>query len=183
MIYGDARSTTFLLLLSGAAVAIIAFVHQWWADRARPAPNSYKPSSSSSHLLVLGLNALVASALTFGPVSITTGLLDRYLVAPVVLGLMAVVALTLNFFKPLTGWRRVAALGFLVLVVGLNIWRAEQSIDSQFAARLRTHNAVSELVEREGQRWSANAQVVMLTGWGYTSPTLGFNHWSTWYLR
>ena len=118
MIYGDARSTTFLLFLSGAAVAITAFVHQWWADRARPASNSYKPSSSSSHRLVLGLNALVASALTFGPVSITTRLSDRYLVDRGS-GSNGGSGLNLDFFKPLTGWRRVAALGFLVLVVGL----------------------------------------------------------------
>jgi hypothetical protein len=136
-------------------------------------------------LKILAVNSLLVAALTFGPVSILTGMLGRYLVSPSVFALIFLISIYLILFFNEKSLSKVGYLIACIFLIGglLNASRGGQMRNQYLGGYLATHNKIAELVNKEERHWKSNSQVLLLTHDRFPTPTIGFNHWSSWYLR
>lgn len=137
----------------------------------------------NSSLWLLAINSLSMAALLFGPASITTSLVNRYLIGPSTLTAIFIFAIVLVMLEPIVKWKNICLSSVFILLAGLNIVRTWQIYNEQYAPYFRFHESVSELANNEQAKWSEDKQILILTSKNSKSPTSGYNHWSTWYLR
>lgn len=130
-----------------------------------------------------GLFMIVGSALAFGPGSVVTAYDARYLVLPFLFagsaGLLAV--LWAGASRHL-GTQASLAIGLLLFISASSL-NADTMRRNLYGPYISTHRQLEELVASESQGWGSRAQVVIMVPESLPSPSSGFNHWSTWYLR
>lgn len=178
-IYGNFGETTFFIFMLGIVLLILVSIICFKSNQNIVYKNNSK-------LLILGINALIISTLTFAPASVTTNLLDRYLVAPITLGLISVVAFVIYLHPKNTTtsyWKNLIGLTALLFIISANAIRTKEILHNKYKTQLDTHYAVRKLVNNELPKWSKNAQIVILLAGDGETSTMGYNHWSTWYLR
>lgn len=133
--------------------------------------------------LIVGVSLLVCAALMFGPSAIITSYIDRYAVPPFIFVALAIGTVLGPSLSALTPATRAAA-----LVAGFVIFGAATASGTMRRAKIFDYRAlayerVSALTSVAANEWPANAQIVIALEPPLVSPTIGFNHWSTWYLR
>lgn len=171
----NTNTTNMFIMIGGLLMVAAVALYNWWQGSTATSP--------SKSLIFISLNALVLSALAFGPASITTNMVSRYLVMPTTLGLLALTAFILYVYRhPLSGWRYSVILLAISVVIAGNLLQRNYMVDRFYLSRLESHQAISELIVRESDMWPEDAQLVLLTHVNHPS-TVGLNHWSTWYLR
>lgn len=180
---GESETLIFILYIFGSAVLIVFILINAWKNYRSAGINVGSKLIPQSNLWVLAVNTIALSALAFGPSSITTSYVDRYLVMPLALATISFIAIIFMILRIVRGWQGYCLLAVFTMFVILNMVRTSQKNDELLSPYLMTHQSVKELVQNESKHWPVNAQIVMLTGKGYASPSMGFNHWSTWYLR
>jgi hypothetical protein len=158
-----------LVVVLAAAVVIVAAVARHW--------------TTHRDNIVFGACLLLCAALAFGTSSVTTSYLDRYLVAPVTLALLAGATIAGPSFANLGRAWRSACLIAGALIVGITVTAVTFERKKVFGSQLVAHDAISRLVSASAATWPRNAQVVIALYPGLAPPTSGYNHWSTWYAR
>ena len=179
--YGGFQTTTFFLFISGIILFVILLFFSWFKKQHK----NYE--IQNNQFLLLGINSLILSAFTFAPASITTTLLDRYLVTTVILGLISVITLIVFLYKKTTLYfyfQGVVGVFALLLILSANVMRTKEIVHDEYNMQVHTHNAVQQRASIDSSKWTGKSQVVFLvTKDKYASPTMGLNHSSTWYLR
>lgn len=167
-----------------ALIVILALViHTGWKGGVVKARREPRWHLEVRDLVLFLILAVVGAALSFGPASITTSLLPRYVVGPFLLaafGMGAVMVWALQRASAPVGGAVVLA---LVGLSAVHLVHRGEVRDARFAAYLDAHNKIRAMVEAEANQWPERGQVVIILPAGLASPTAGFNHWSTWYLR
>lgn len=168
----------FALALLGATTAIgFAFVqpHNKDSDGGR---------GDLRAIIPMGIVIIASSAFTFGPSSVVTAFLSRYLVAPY-LSAALLIAILLGVGLKLLRFRHAriyAAANVLLLsaaVIGaMNYYVATRS---RLSPLLASHNLLADAIRE--RTWKPDDQVLILLPEGSAESSLGFNHWSTWQLR
>ena len=144
---------------------------------------NYK-STNNKKLITIILFSIFISALTFAPGSITTSISSRYLVAPVVFILIPIFLIYIGFLRHANKTLRVLFSTFLAVVIFLNFTQLSQVKIDYLRGFKNPHNQIKDLVIRENGTWGdGDSQIILLTNRLGSSPTMGFNHWSSWYLR
>ena len=158
------------------AVCFIFFVFALRGWRAlRSAPTSFLNAIGAA-LLLFG-----AGGLAFGPASIVTFMLDRYLAMPAILMIAGCAAMICVMGR----YSRVLEVtGFVVGAVGI--------IFSAYALKIRTYedykenfdfqNAIATALRAEASNWETGAQIIIATN---VPPrfTSSYPHWSTGFVR
>lgn len=129
------------------------------------------------------VHLLVLSLLLFGPISVTTSIQKRYLVAPLTLLLIAMMLMLTRVLNPERRKARILLVVLMLIFVSTNIYRSWQGHDLYLGSFYVTHTEVAGLVQSESATWPPMAQVVILLAADRRNPTDAFNHWSSWYLR
>jgi hypothetical protein len=172
-----ALAATYALGLAGVSACLGLAV--WNTSRQGAPADAIRPSRR----LILGSAAmLVTAALAFGPSAIVTSYAPRYATAPFVLGALAVLA---PLLWAVSRWPLSAGLtsvSFVIVLVAAGI-RSAQLRDGAFGPELAAHRAAMRVIATEAASWEPNAQIVLVLPADSRSPTGGFNHWSTWYVR
>jgi hypothetical protein len=183
-IYGPWYSLSFFIIIfiSVSILAVFALVSIRSDKKQKSDAITHEDKAI---MLIFMLSSLTLSASSFAPGSITTALLNRYLVAPFTLFLLSIVAFFFYLSIYQFNSRQKIVLGVLLLsLFFLNGVLSYAHINNTYKFHFATHGAVKRLVENDSALWPSNAQVVvLLTQHGYSAPTSGYNHWSTWYLR
>ncbi|HCN91954.1 MAG: hypothetical protein CME97_11805 [Hyphomonas sp.] len=127
---------------------------------------------------------LLGAALVFGPGSITTNYLDRYVVAPFQIGglLLGMVVVGL-LDQPHANSQRLKVIAPLALfaLTAVTLVQSSVVVKQRLSPLLATHDQIVEVLDR--REWSNNDQILILLPKGEVESTGGYNHWSTWYLR
>lgn len=177
-------SSSVVLIIVGALL-FVAFWRWGLNSRKDPFPHARNRLLSNRKLLMLSACTLILAALTFGPGSVVVAFQDRYMVAPLTLALLSICsfAYTLTEAYPKRSAYSVFVSVFIVIFVA-NGLQAYSLVRADRQVFLDTHKSVKKMVEEEASRWEQDAQVVILLSEDeFKSPTRGYNHWSTWYLR
>lgn len=134
-------------------------------------------------LIGLGLCAFFAAALVAAPGLVVTTYVPRYATPAFFFGaaLVAGALLWLMRRSPEPSGR-VLTIALLVLIAA-NLWSAPGLRADGYDKYYRGHKLVAAAVERYADEWAGDAQVVFLLPKGMVSPSQGYNHWSTAYIR
>lgn len=127
---------------------------------------------------------LAATVLVFGPSSITTNFLERYVLAPFQIGglLLGILILRLFATDALKSYlsRRVGGLA-LISLLAASITNSALIANEQLSPLLRTHGKIMATLSQRD--WNNQDQILIVLPNTEPETTGGFNHWSTWYLR
>lgn len=171
----------FLVICSAGLVIFVLLATL--ALRARPV-GAAQVWANNRRLLFLGF-LVVCAACVFGPGSVTTSYLDRYVIAPY--SFLALV------FGCLIGWAfkvassrmggasRVSVFIALGVVSGAVILAAGTTTRDTLSPYQEAHTATLQALD--SFNFEHDDQILVLLPDSAYSPTSGFNHWSTWYLR
>ena len=133
-------------------------------------------------LFILLACALLAAILVLGPSLVVTTYLPRYAWPAYLFGAFLLAA-PLVWLSSRSGLSRRLTLTILTCLILLNIVTTPQRRDFEFLRFLKAHQIVVALTREAAPAWPADAQVVMLLPKSMASPSQGYNHWSTGYLR
>lgn len=171
----------FLLICVVGLVLFLMLAAVALREHAAIAPRDW---TGNRKLLFLGFLVICAACL-FGPGAVATSYLGRYVIAP-----YSVMALVIGCF---IGWafktssprigRLHKFLAFImngVLSVAV-IWTAGITTRDALFPYQEAHAATLSAIEPFS--FDDDDQIVVLLPESVSSPTSGFNHWSTWYLR
>lgn len=127
---------------------------------------------------------LASSALTFGPSSILTYFLTRYIVPPTVLAFLILAILMAVFLRRIqegSSSHIMAIRSGVALLAVVAVLHNVDKTNAELAPLEKTNtfirNALASVPVNDGD------QILILLPGGYSTPTAGYNHWSTWYLR
>jgi hypothetical protein len=136
-------------------------------------------------MMTAAAGSLVLAILSFGPAAVTTSLLSRYLVASTLFCLVAIILPVLFWISRNSDRRFVAvAAAALLGLIFINTVSAHANTRFTFGAYLDAHVRLKQAIASNAADWADNAQVVfVLEDKSLASPTSGYNHWSSWYLR
>mgnify|MGYP005839423721 CR=1 FL=1 len=137
--FGNRQSPLFLLFWAG--ISLIFALCVWQSVRAR----------NSRPMLSVAGYALATSALTFGPSSIliTFASADRYLVLPVVFGMLALIALGMSIAPIWEKRPQVYLIAILALLVGINLAGAHRNMNNKYAHIKHTHDLILAFSQQE----------------------------------
>ena len=130
--------------------------------------------------------SLVACAgLTFVPGLVVTNYATRYVVLSFLFLATAAVIIGLRILEtlPPSKPRLRVGVGVLFLVAIGSVVSGHQLRSEQYGRFLTSFEYIEAIVARDGDDWAAGAQVVIALENTELSPTSGYNHWSTSYLR
>lgn len=135
-------------------------------------------------LLFLGFLVICAACL-FGPGSVATSYLNRYVIAPYsVMALVLGCLLGWSYKNATTQIGQVPRVSVLVVMSALSvsaIWVAGTATRDALLPYTKAHSATVSALQSFS--FEEDDQIVVLLPDSAFSPTSGFNHWSTWYLR
>ena len=170
-------AATYALGLAGVSACFGLGV--WNTSRQGALADAMRPSR---HLILGSAGMLVTAALAFGPSAIVTSYAPRYATAPFLLGALAVLAPLLWAVSRLPLSARLTSASFVIVLVAAGI-RSAQLRDGAIGPKLAAHRAAMRVIATEAASWKPSAQIVLVLPADIRSPTEGFNHWSTWYVR
>lgn len=135
-------------------------------------------------LLVFLLFLLIASALTFGPSSILVFFTTRYVVPAATIAFLALALLVAVLLRRVQSASSVhdmalwSGTGLLAIVaIAHNVNRTNLELEP-----FKKSDALIK-VALESVPVESDDQLLIILPKGYQTPTMGYNHWSTWYLR
>lgn len=178
-VFAPPLALTATYALGLASVSACLGLAVWNTSRQGTPADAIRPSRR----LILGSAAmLVTAALAFGPSAIVTNYVPRHATAPFLLGALAVLAPLLWAVSRLPLSARLTSASFVIVLVAAGI-RSAQLRDRALGPELAAQRAAMRVIATEATSWEPNAQIVLVLPADSQSPTKGFNHWSTWYLR
>lgn len=173
ILVGLSAFSLFFLIAALVALSVRAFRQADW--QARQPAHVFWP-------FVLFL--ILGAALVFGPGSITTNYLDRYVIAPFQIGGLLLGILIVGLFdQPHASSPRLRAIAPLALfaMAAVTLVHSSVVIKQRLSPLLVTHGRIVDTLDR--REWSDEDQILILLPKGEVESTGGYNHWSTWYLR
>lgn len=182
VLHAPVQDKTWFQIIIGLGV-FLCLVLACFALQQRMKSGS-RENAVMGRVLFLGF-LVVCAAFLFGPGSITTKYLSRYVIAP-----YSVMALMLGC---LIGWSyqsissqfgilyRAAILSSFGLVAVCTIWVAGNDTRAVITPYQDSHAII--IAALEPYEFGPEDQIVVLLPENATASTGGYNHWSTWYLR
>ena len=110
---------------------------------------------------------------------------DRYLVASLAFSLLFIILFVaaIGFFKLTNAKNKLISI-CLLLVILVNGYLVFEKTNTTYFSRLNLQNFLSQNFQNVAKKWPEKSQVVVLWSKGdFVTPTGGYNHWSTWYLK
>jgi len=134
-------------------------------------------------LVTAMLCAAIAGSAVAAPSLVVTSYLPRYAAPGVVFGLVLLGAPIVFLLDAASRQSvRFSLLAFAIFA-GAGFYAGPKMRNDAFSEMMAGHRAIQRVVDDYADGWVENAQVVILLPQGLYSPTQGYNHWSTGYLR
>jgi hypothetical protein len=135
-------------------------------------------------LLALLVVLLISAAFTFGPSSILSHYLSRYIVPPTLISFLTLAVLLTVLLRQVlatTSTHTSAVYAGIGLLATVATFHNMKKTNAELVPYLRTNALMKSALA--GVSVSDMDQLLVMLPAGYTTPTAGYNHWSTWYLR
>jgi hypothetical protein len=128
---------------------------------------------------VIAFFFLILSALFFGPISIVTTMVPRYLFGSLVFFTLFIgIALSANSLSRTLLYK--TKLVILAVICCFFVVISKNNSKNNYLDVMWQHREIDTLVSSRLSTWKPNAQVIIVSDYRMTQ---GFNHWSTWYMR
>lgn len=163
---------TYIVLLAGIFLILLMGVIKYRNNKRTPVV----------HAIIVGGICLLSAAMVFGPSSITTSFITRYTYAPFILFVLVIFIGIGWIFTNYADQKYkiivqlcLTCLAFVAIIHNIN------KTHKYLAPYLAGHDVIKETLSKN--KWADNDQVLIVLPNKYRHGTMGFNHWSTWYLR
>ena len=181
-VFSTAPMWNVTIIVSVGIITIYALISEIRMKKWRFSENSVNNIHHDRLNFVL-LSMLVCSAFSFAPASITTYLFDRYIVASVIFLGIFLICIFLYIIQGIEKSKSIVFGSSFIILIVINCFILGNLFEQKYKQIFLTQKDLVTFINNEKHIWPDDGQVVFLLREKVRSPSRGYNHWSTLYLR